>query len=106
MNMKIVKTILVALVLALFGAMFASGAKADDWNKKTKVTFSQPVEIPGQILPAGTYTIKLVDSPPSATSCNSWMRMGSSDRHGPGDQQLAASSHRENRNQVRGESRR
>jgi hypothetical protein len=25
------------------------------------MTFSQPVEIPGQILPAGTYTIKLVD---------------------------------------------
>jgi hypothetical protein len=59
--MKIVKTILVALVLALFGAMFASGAKADDWNKVTVVTFSQPVEIPGQILPAGTYTIKLVN---------------------------------------------
>jgi hypothetical protein len=41
--------------------MFASGAKADDWNKLTVVTFSQPIEIPGQILPAGTYTIKLVN---------------------------------------------
>jgi LPXTG-motif cell wall-anchored protein len=40
-------------------------ASADDWNKKTKVTFSQPVEVPGvgaQILPAGTYVIKLTDS--------------------------------------------
>ena len=26
------------------------------------MTFSQPIEIPGQILPAGTYTFKLLDS--------------------------------------------
>jgi hypothetical protein len=59
--MKIVKTVLVLLTLTLFGAIFGSGVRADDWNKKTVMTFSQPVEIPGQILPAGTYTIKLVD---------------------------------------------
>ena len=59
--MKITKTVLGVLALALFGAIFASGAPADDWNKKTVMTFSQPVEIPGQILPAGTYTVKLVD---------------------------------------------
>ncbi|HLJ26066.1 MAG TPA: hypothetical protein VKY85_05105 [Candidatus Angelobacter sp.] len=41
------------------------GARADEWNKKTKVTFSEPVEVPGvgaQTLPAGTYVFKLVDS--------------------------------------------
>src|SRR5690349_8032811 len=41
-------------------------ASADDWNKKTKVTFSAPVEVPGvgaQVLPAGTYVFKLLDSP-------------------------------------------
>ena len=59
--MKTVKTVLVVLALTLFGAIFASGVQADDWNKKTVMTFSQPVEIPGQILPAGTYTIKLVN---------------------------------------------
>jgi len=59
--MKIVKTVLAVLTLALLGVMFASGAQADQWSKKTVMTFSQPVEIPGQILPAGTYTIKLVD---------------------------------------------
>lgn len=37
-------------------------AKADDWNKKTVVTFSQPVELPGIVLPAGTYVFKLYDS--------------------------------------------
>lgn len=40
-------------------------ASAQTWNRKTKVTFSQPVEVPGvgaQVLPAGTYTFKLLDS--------------------------------------------
>ena len=43
----------------------SSQGKADEWNKKTIVTFSQPVEIPGvgaQILPAGTYVFRLLDS--------------------------------------------
>lgn len=39
--------------------------EADSWNRKTKVTFSGPVEIPGvgaQVLPAGTYVFKIMDS--------------------------------------------
>lgn len=59
--MKTIKTVLVVLALTLVGAIFTSGVRADEWNKKTVMTFSQPVEIPGMILPAGTYTIKLVD---------------------------------------------
>ena len=35
---------------------------ADEWNKKTVVTTNVPVEIPGKVLPAGTYVFKLVDS--------------------------------------------
>jgi LPXTG-motif cell wall-anchored protein len=38
-------------------------ANADLWNKKTNVSFSGPVEIPGNVvLPAGKYVIKLMDS--------------------------------------------
>lgn len=37
-------------------------AVADEWNQKTFVTFSGPVEVPGQVLPAGTYVFKLLDS--------------------------------------------
>jgi hypothetical protein len=51
--------------LALVALAFPAGAKADEWNKKTIVTFSAPVEIPGvgaQVLPAGTYIFKLLDS--------------------------------------------
>jgi len=54
--------------LALIGAMFTPRAKADDYDKKTIVTFSGPVEIPPvyitgmRVLPAGTYVFKLVNS--------------------------------------------
>ena len=61
--MKFVKTIFAVFALTLLGATLAPGARADEWNKKTVMTFSQPVEIPGQILPAGTYTFVLADSP-------------------------------------------
>src|SRR5271170_959933 len=59
--MKTLNIVLVALVLTFVGAIFASGTQANDWNKVTVMTFSQPIEIPGQILPAGTYTVKLVN---------------------------------------------
>jgi LPXTG-motif cell wall-anchored protein len=37
--------------------------KADGWDKKTIVTFRQPVEVPGDVvLPAGTYVLRLLDS--------------------------------------------
>jgi len=61
--MKFMRTIFAVLALTLLGAALATGARADEWNKKTVMTFSQPVEIPGQILPAGTYTFVLLDSP-------------------------------------------
>ena len=61
--MKIVNTVLVVAALSFVGAVSAPGARADQWNKKTVMTFNQPVEIPGQILPAGTYTFKLLESP-------------------------------------------
>ena len=51
------------LCLSLMTMAFSSSVKADDWNKETVVTFSQPFEIPGGItLPAGTYVFKLMNS--------------------------------------------
>ena len=50
------------------GAVLAPTVKADDWNRKTVITFSGPVEIPGVhlqgwgVLPAGTYVFKILDS--------------------------------------------
>ena len=37
-------------------------ARADEWNQKTIITFSAPVEIPGRVLDPGTYVFKLADS--------------------------------------------
>jgi hypothetical protein len=51
---------IVALAI-LLGFVLARVAKADAWDKRTVVTFSAPVEIPGKILPAGTYVMKLLD---------------------------------------------
>jgi hypothetical protein len=50
------------LALTLVGLVTAPAVRADEWNKKTILTFSKPVEIPGQVLAAGTYTFKLLDS--------------------------------------------
>lgn len=53
------------LCLAFVALVCAAGAKADEWNKATRVTFSAPFEVPGvgaQVLPAGTYVFKLLDS--------------------------------------------
>jgi hypothetical protein len=60
MNTTSTKVILLA-GLAFLGGM-APRAMADEWNQKTTVTFSGPVEIPGQVLSAGTYVFKLADS--------------------------------------------
>src|SRR5580698_4102261 len=55
-----------AKVMLLAGLGFLGGmvqrATADDWNQRTIFTFSGPVEIPGQVLAAGTYVFKLADS--------------------------------------------
>ncbi|HVB36935.1 MAG TPA: hypothetical protein VND92_00290 [Vicinamibacterales bacterium] len=57
------KAVWIGMALALLGVVATSGtARADELNKKTMITFSQPVEIPGHVLPAGTYTFKLADS--------------------------------------------
>jgi hypothetical protein len=58
---RMIRTYFSAALLALAVAT-PQPAKADEWNQKTIVTFSGPVEIPGQVLPAGTYVFKLADS--------------------------------------------
>ena len=52
------------LTLLLAGAAwFTPTARADAWDKLTILTFNDPVEIPGQVLPAGTYAFRLLDTP-------------------------------------------
>jgi hypothetical protein len=56
--MRLVKTVCSAAIVA---ACLASGARADEWNKKTYLTFSGPVQIPGATLQGGTYMFQLAD---------------------------------------------
>src|SRR5687767_1299446 len=52
-----------ALCLAILLMALSPAAQADTWNKKTYMTFSDAVELPGGvILPAGKYVFKLADS--------------------------------------------
>jgi len=61
--MKLLKVLTTIGALALLALMFTPGLKADTWNQKTTLTFSQPFEVPGgRVLPAGTYVFKLLDS--------------------------------------------
>lgn len=61
--MKMMRAILTILAVTIFVTAFSAAARADTGlSKRTVVTFSEPVEIPGQILPSGTYTIELYES--------------------------------------------
>ena len=55
------------IAVCIFGFLLAvlPSASADDWNRKTLITFSAPFEVPGvgaQVLPAGSYIFKMIDS--------------------------------------------
>jgi len=59
------KIVMLTFCLFLVAFAFLPNANADEWNRKTIVTFSGPVEVPGvgaQTLPAGTYVFKIADS--------------------------------------------
>lgn len=58
--------VIVGLIIA-FTLIFELVAHADPWDQSSTITFSKPIQIPGQVLPAGTYLFKLAN--------------GDSDRH-------------------------
>jgi len=66
--MTLFKAVPFVLSVEILGVAFSSSAKADAWDKRTTITFSGPVEIPGVhlkgygVLPAGTYVFKVLDS--------------------------------------------
>jgi hypothetical protein len=48
-------------LMLLGGTLFVSKVRADESDKKTIMTVNEPVQVPGKVLPAGTYVLKLVD---------------------------------------------
>jgi hypothetical protein len=58
--MRSTKTWTVVFTLILFLGIAVDSSRADQWNKRSVLTFNQPVEIPGnKVLPAGSYVFKL-----------------------------------------------
>ncbi len=60
--MKLLKMVTRVLFVVMLCVLAVPRATADEHNKKTKVTFTEPFEVPGIILPAGKYTFALMDS--------------------------------------------
>jgi hypothetical protein len=60
---SLIRAMAIALLCAAILSMgLVPRASGSEFDKKTIVTFSAPVEIPGKVLPAGTYVFKLLDS--------------------------------------------
>ncbi len=51
-----------ACAALLFAALPPRAVRADAWDQRTVMTFSDTVQVPGAILPAGTYVFRLRDS--------------------------------------------
>jgi hypothetical protein len=56
--MKINKLYIALGLLMALSMFFELAAHADETNESTKITFNAPIQIPGQILPAGTYVFQ------------------------------------------------
>ena len=59
--MKINKGYIVAGLIIAFSLFFELAAHADESDQATTITFNQPIQIPGQVLPAGSYLFKLAN---------------------------------------------
>jgi len=59
--MKIQKSYIIVGLIIAFALFFELAAHADESNLNTTMTFSEPIQVPGQVLPAGTYVFRLAD---------------------------------------------
>ena len=60
--MKINKRYIAVGMIIAFTLLFELAAHADESDQATTITFNQPIQIPGQVLPAGTYSLKLLNN--------------------------------------------
>ncbi len=61
---RVLKTGRIAVIasLVLASALTAGRTRAGDWDQSIKVNFSGPVQVPGHVLPAGTYWFELANT--------------------------------------------
>jgi hypothetical protein len=60
-NAAVVRSFLAAAMLLAF-LILMPNVRADEWNQATLFTFNESVQIPGQVLPAGTYVFEIVNN--------------------------------------------
>lgn len=70
--MRIVRRLLPIVAATLLFTTLSPIARASERNKKTVVTFDQPVAIPGQVLPAGTYVFTVLESASNQNVVQVW----------------------------------
>lgn len=61
------RVVVIIFCLSLVALTLLPSAKAEEWNRKTTVTFNEPVEVPGvgvHLLPAGTYVFTILSPLP------------------------------------------
>lgn len=75
--MRIRSMVLFVLGIALIGTLFVAQSPAQNFNRKTVITFSQPVTLPGKlVLAAGTYTFTILDNFGSRNIVQIWNEDG------------------------------
>jgi hypothetical protein len=50
------------ICLMLLGIFFVPKGRADESDRKTIMTVKESIQVPGKVLPAGTYVLKLLNS--------------------------------------------
>jgi len=60
---RFLQSVSIGISAALLCFLFAPLAHAGEWNERTRVTFSGPVEVSGHVLPAGTYSFQILNNP-------------------------------------------
>lgn len=60
--MKIHKTYIAVGLIIAFTLFFELAAHASEADQSTEITFNQPIQVPGEVLPAGAYLFKLLDT--------------------------------------------
>jgi Protein of unknown function (DUF2911) len=60
--MKINKAYIALGLIIAFTLFVELAAHADEFNQATTLTFNEPIQIPGQTLPAGTYLFRLANA--------------------------------------------
>jgi hypothetical protein len=61
-EMRLGRSLTVIVAASFVGVVPPRRAAADEWNKRTVLTFSQAVAVPGKMLSAGTYVFQLAES--------------------------------------------